>query len=234
MQNATAVCRSCSTLRNLVVSARKTSCLRREHTLTALGQRKNVRRSRKSNEPVQRQFPGSALIKTPSAKSCIFSGGKAQNGQKATDEGSMRNVADCSMQMPSPSVSPLDNGCRTRREGKKAERQQALIRFPMVNPPVLVHPAVPPAVGVRAQNGLGQFAGQRRAQPLERAVQPFPGKGVAFAQFHMQIADQIQLIRVVGQLGFPSASSSRKPRISSAKPVPCVASSRASRARHWL
>lgn len=38
--------------------------------------------------------------------------------------------------------------------------------------------------------------------PLERAVQPFPGKGVAFAQFHMQIADQIQLIRVVGQLGF--------------------------------
>lgn len=40
--------------------------------------------------------------------------------QEATDEASMRNVTDGSMQMLSPSVSPLDNGCRTRQEEKKA------------------------------------------------------------------------------------------------------------------
>ena len=72
-----------------------------------------------------------------------------------------------------------------------------LLGVAVVYPPVFFHLSVPPAIGVSTQYGFGQSLPFSGAQTFESAVQPLTRKGVALVQFHIEIADEVQLVCIM-------------------------------------
>ena len=103
-----------------------------------------------------------------------------------------------------------------------------------VHPPFFVHAAVPPAVMVRTQDDLAQGLGLRAAQAFDRAFQPVGGEFVALVQLGLEVADQVQLVGVVGQACLQALAFLQfVPALEDVllRPVPSTASCRASRSR---